>query len=69
MKMSDALTFACVPPAKGCSVTAADEVWFRSVTTLPTSSCKIAWPVFCCVPAPDPYTVEGAGVPLTVNAN
>jgi hypothetical protein len=40
-----------------------------SVIASPADNDTITCPVFCCVPAPDPYTLSARGAPFLANAN
>ena len=66
---NEALTLITVPPANVCNVTAAADVWLTKVMTSPAAKIAITCPLFCCVPAPDPYTVPAIGSPFWNNAN
>jgi len=66
---SDAFTFICVPPITDAKPTAAAEELFLRVNVSPADRVTMRNPVFCWVPAPDPYTLPTAWTPFTNSAN
>lgn len=59
----EAFEVVWVPPASVWSVTAAADVWLRSVITSPAANVTITWPWFCCVPAPEPNVAPEMAAP------
>jgi hypothetical protein len=51
---TEAFVVGCVPPMGVASASAALDVKFLTVRTAPAATSTIVWPVFCCVPAPEP---------------